>query len=86
MGLGKPDTPGNSAAPGEMKLWEDTALPQVINHFIVGCLLGQGAGVTNRRDTSLKCYRPNYKLHEAHFFHSETETNVSVCVNVSSNR
>lgn len=58
---------------GDAKRWEKTPAPlQVINHVIVGCVLGQRAQVTNGRDISPTCDRP--EPHEAHFSHSETET------------
>ena len=69
----KLDTPGNSAVLGEMQRWEKTqALPQVVKHFIVGCMLGQGAGVTSGEDAPPKCDR--LKLHKARFPHGEANT------------
>lgn len=61
-GRRKLDTPGNSAVLREMQRWEEIqALRQVVKHFIVGCVLGQGAGVTSGEDAPPKCDR--LKLH-----------------------
>lgn len=70
---------------GERRRWEKTqALPRVINHFIVRCMLGQGAGATRGEDGPPKC--DHFKLQELRFSPRETETNLSMWFNSSSNR
>ena len=61
---------------GNEALGKTQAFPQVVKHFIVGCVLGQGVGVTSGEDAPPKCDR--LKLHEARFPRGE-ETHFSVC-------
>lgn len=63
---------------GSEALGKDTSTPAGYKPFYCQLRAGQGPGASNGEDGPPKCNHLN--LQEAHFSHSETETNLSVCV------